>query len=61
MKQVKEKIIKLKNIYTGEIVHTSNLSEKRVEGNITFIQVFNPELPARKYLVNESAFKKLDK
>lgn len=59
MKQVKEKLTELKNIYTGELVYTSNLAEKKVDGAITFIQVFKKEDPNRKYFVNESAFKKI--
>lgn len=61
MKKVKEKIDKLKNIYTGEIVYTSNLCEKRVDANMTFIQVWKEENPQRKYFVNDEAFEKLDK
>lgn len=58
---MKEKITKLKNIYTGEIVCTSNLFEKRKENTYTFIQVFKEENPERKYLVNEEAFVPLTK
>ena len=61
MKKVKEKITKLKNIYTGEIVCTSNLFEKRIDSNLTFIQVYKEENPARKYLVNGAAFVKVAK
>jgi len=59
MKKVKEKITELKNIYTGEIVCTSNLYEKRVDSTMTFIQVYKPEEPQRKYFVNNAAFVKL--
>ncbi len=55
-KQVKEKITELKNIYTGEIVCTSNLFVKREEDNLTFIQVYKPDQPHRKYFVNGAAF-----
>lgn len=61
MKQVKEKISKLKNIYTGEFVFTSNLFEKRIDGNMTFIQVFTEQNPQRKYFVNSDAFVKVTK
>ena len=61
MKKVKEKITELKNIHTGEIVCTSNLYEKRVDSTMTFIQVYKPEEPQRKYFVNGSAFVKLYK
>ena len=60
-KQVQEKITELKNIYTGEIVRTSNLFEKREESNLTFIQVYTPEQPGRKYFVNGAAFVKVAK
>lgn len=56
MNRVEEKITKLKNIYTGEVVCTSNLFEKKKESNYTFITVFKEENPKRKYLVNEEAF-----
>lgn len=60
-KQVKEKITELKNIYTGEIVCTSNLFEKREDSNLTFIQVYKPEQPGRRYFVNGAAFVKVAK
>ena len=56
MRQVKEKITQLRNIYTGEIVKTSNLFEKRIDGSMTFIQVFTDQNPDRKYFVNIEAF-----
>jgi hypothetical protein len=59
MKNVKEKLTKLKNIYTGEIVITSNLYEKRVDSTMTFIQVYTEQNPQRKYFVNGSAFVKI--
>jgi hypothetical protein len=61
MKKVEEKITKLKNIYTGEIVCTSSLFEKRQDNSYTFITVFKEENPQRKYLVNEEAFVPLTK
>lgn len=61
MRMIKEKIIELKNIYTGEIVLSSNLYEKRVDGTMTFIQVYKSEDPQRKYLVNSAAFVKVHK
>lgn len=61
MRMIKEKIIELKNIYTGEIVFSSNLYEKRVDGTMTFIQVYKSEDPQRKYLVNSAAFVKVHK
>ena len=56
MKKVKEKITQLRNIYTGEVVKTSNLFEKRIDGSMTFIQVFTDQNPDRKYFVNVEAF-----
>ncbi len=61
MKKVKEKITKLKNIYTGEVVCTSNLFEKRIDSNLTFIQVYKEENPTRRYFVNGAAFVKVAK
>jgi hypothetical protein len=59
MKKVKEKLTKLKNIYTGEVVITSNLYEKRVDNTMTFIQVYTEQNPQRKYFVNGAAFVKI--
>jgi hypothetical protein len=56
MKKLKEKVTRLKNIYTGEIVITSNLFEKRVDSTMTFIQVYTETNPQRKYFVNGAAF-----
>ena len=61
MRIIKEKIIELKNISTGEIVFSSNLYEKRVDDTMTFIQVYKSEDPQRKYLVNSAAFVKVHK
>ena len=59
MKNVKEKLTKLKNIYTGEVVITSNLYEKRVDSTMTFIKVYTEQNPQRKYFVNGAAFVKI--
>ena len=56
MKNVKENVTKLRNLYTGEIVCTSNLFEKRVDSEHTFIQVYTEINPKRKYFVNGAAF-----
>ena len=61
MRIIKEKIVELKNIYSGEIVFSSNLYEKRVDDTMTFIQVYKSEDPQRKYLVNSAAFVKVHK
>ena len=52
MKNVKEKIDKLKNIYTGEVVYTSNLFEKRQDSTMTFIQVYKEEMQLQDYWKN---------
>jgi len=53
---MEEKITKLKNIYTGEVVCTSNLFEKKIDTTYTFIQVYKENQPQRKYFVNSEAF-----
>lgn len=55
MKKV-EKVIVLKNRYTGEVVHTKEYNNVEKLNGINFIKVFNPNLPARVYLVNRDAF-----
>lgn len=52
----KQKEVKLKNRYNGEIVFTKNYNEFREEGGIKFIQVYNQTNPNRIYLVNREAF-----
>ena len=52
----KDKIVRLKNMFTNEIVYTDTASTKRVEGDMTFILVFKESDPGRKYWVNEGAF-----
>ena len=54
----KDKIIKLKNMFTNEIVYTDPTTMKRVECDMTFILVFKETDPGRKYWVNEGAFTK---
>ena len=57
MKTVKkQKEIKLKNKYNGDIVFTKSYNEFREEGGIKFIQVYNQTNPNRVYLVNREAF-----
>lgn len=58
-KKVKE--VKLKNRYTGEVVHTKAYDEIIVNGSTEFIRVYHPENAQRTYLVNRLAFDKLDK
>ena len=58
-KKVKE--VKLKNRYTGEVVHTKEYDNISVSGSTEFIKVYHPENPQRIYLANRLAFDKLDK
>lgn len=53
---MKNKIMKLKNLYSGEIVFTENFSEIRKMNDIEFIEVYKEDNPHRKYLVNRNAF-----
>jgi hypothetical protein len=53
---MKTKIVKLKNLYSGEIVFTENYSEVRKVDNVQLIEVFKKETPNRKYFVNKDAF-----
>lgn len=57
MKTVKkQKEVKLKNKYNGDIVFTKAYNEIREENGIKFIQVYNQTNPNRVYLVNREAF-----
>ena len=51
-----KKIMKLKNLYSGDIVFTEDINDIRRVNEIEFIEVFNEENPQRKYLVNKNAF-----
>lgn len=53
---MKKKVVKLKNLYTGEIVYTDSYNEVRKENGLEFIQVYKPENVQRKYFVNKAAF-----
>jgi hypothetical protein len=50
--------IKLKNLYTGEIVCVEELYLEKVDryDDIEFIRVYKEENPTRKYLVNRLAY-----
>ena len=56
-----KKLVKLKNRYSSEIVHTDQYDEVKKEGNYQFILVYHPENPQRKFLVNREAYEKLTK
>ena len=53
------KLLRLRNVYTGEVVVCEDINDV-VEGNgINFITVFREEYPHRTFLVNKEAFKVL--
>jgi hypothetical protein len=53
---MKNLIMKLKNLYSGEIVFTENFNEVRKMNDMEFIEVYKESNPQRKYLVNRNAF-----
>jgi hypothetical protein len=53
---MKNLIMKLKNLYSGEIVFTENFNDIRRMNDMEFIEVYKEENPQRKYLVNRNAF-----
>jgi hypothetical protein len=53
---MKTKIVKLKNLYSGEIVFTEKLTEVRNVDNVQLIEVYKKENPQRKYFVNKESF-----
>lgn len=59
MQTVKEKVFRMRNKYTKDVVYSSDKSEKKQVDGMTFIQVFNLDNPNRRYFVNESAFEKI--
>ena len=58
---MENKFVKLKNLYSGEIVFTENFNDIRRVNEMEFIEVWHPETPQRKYLVNKNAFKLVTK
>jgi len=54
------KLLKLRNLYTKEIVFTENYQEIVKSGEIEFIYVYKEETPQRKYLANKNAFEILN-
>ena len=58
---MKPVIVKLKNLYTNEIVYTENYDDYQEKGGLEFINVFKEENPKRKYLVNRNAYQILNK
>jgi len=53
--------VKLKNLYTNEIVYTENYDDYQERDGLEFINVFKEENPKRKYLVNRNAYQILNK
>lgn len=58
---MKNKIVKLKNLYSGEVVFTESFENVRKVNDVEFIEVWHPETPQRKYLVNRNAFEPVTK
>lgn len=58
---MKNKTVKLKNLYTGDIVFTENFDDIRKVNELELIEVFKEETPQRKYLVNRNAFETVTK
>ena len=58
---MENKFVKLKNLYSGEIVFTENFNDVRKLNDIEFIEVWHPNTPQRKYLVNRNAFQLVTK
>jgi len=58
---MKPVIVKLKNLYTNEIIYTENYDDYQEKDGLEFIKVFKEENPKRKYLVNRNAYQILNK
>jgi hypothetical protein len=58
---MKKKIVKLKNIYTKDIVFSENFDDVRKVNELEFIEVYSEDNPQRKYLVNRNAFESVTK
>lgn len=56
-----KRILKLENIFSGDIVFCEDIKQTKDIDGISFIQVFKEENKNRKFLVNRSAFKILNK
>lgn len=52
-----KKLIKLRNIYTGDIVLTNKYDEPASRDGVPFIQVYSENNPKRIFLVNRDAFR----
>jgi hypothetical protein len=58
---MKNKVVKLENIFSGDIVFCFDIKETKDIDGISFIRVFKEENKKRNFLVNRSAFKVLNK
>lgn len=58
MKKV-EKVVRLKNRYTGDIVYTKSYDTFDEENGMKFIAVYNEKNPERTYKANREAFEVL--
>ncbi len=56
---MKDKLVKLKNMYTGDIVFTEKYDQVQQSSGTNFIEVYNPGNPYRKFLVNRDAYTKV--
>jgi hypothetical protein len=54
--KTKNATVKLKNLYTGDIVFTESYDMVRIADGKKFIEVWNSDNPNRKFLVNRDAF-----
>jgi len=55
------KVVKLKNIYTGETVVCEKFEETVQSDGKVFVRVYKEENPLRTFLVNREAFVVLNK
>ena len=55
------RVIKLKNKYTGDIFCTHNFDDITELNGMKFVRVFHEEQPERTFLVNRDAFEILTK
>lgn len=53
---MKMKLVKLKNLYTGDIVFTEKYDDVKPSGGTNFIEAYTPSNPYRKFLINREAY-----
>jgi hypothetical protein len=58
---MKTKVVKLRNLYSGEIVFTESFGEVRKVDNVQLVEVYKKENPQRKYFVNKESFQVVTK